>query len=193
MRLVIFCLSAALAVAAMPTAPIAAETAEQSATVPSPRRMELARRYLGLMMTDQFESIIHQMLGDEFANDSQMQGLPDADRRFILSLAAEMTTDMVPLMITEMIPVYAATFTEEELGAMVAFFNTPLGRSIVIKSVEVMPEANRAVMTVVPQMLEKMATRMCQHYGCTPAEELEMRRGMREGAGLAPVTPVRSK
>lgn len=155
--------------------------------------MELARRYLGLMMTDQFENVIHEMLGDEMANDSGMQGLPDADRRFIISLTAELTTDMVPQMITEMVPVYAATFTEEELGALVSFYDTLLGRSIANKSVEVMPEANRAIMAVVPQMLEKMATRMCQHFGCTPAEEEEMRQGMREGAGLEPVTPVRSK
>jgi len=44
-----------------------------------------------------------------------------------------------------------------------------------------MPEANRAIMSVVPQMLEKMALRMCQHYQCTPEELEEMRRGMREG------------
>lgn len=193
MRLVIVCLSAALAVATIPTAVPAAESTRQATTAPSPRRTELARQYLGLMMTDQFENVVHQMLGDEFANDPEMQGLPDADRRFILGLTAELTTDMVPQMIAEMIPVYAATFTEEELGALVVFYDTPMGRSIATKSVEVMPEANRAVMAVVPQMLEKMATRMCQHYGCTPAEEQEMRRGVREGAGLSPAAPVRSK
>jgi uncharacterized protein len=193
MRFMIFCLSAALAVSTIPTPLIAAESAEKIAASPTARRTELARRYLDLMMTDQFGSVIREMLGDEFDNDSEMQGVPDADRRFILNLTAELTTELVPLMITEMIPIYAATFSEEELGALVVFYDTPLGRSIATKSVEVMPEANRAIMAVVPQMLEKMATRMCQHYGCTPAEEQEMRRTMRESAGLAPATPVRSK
>lgn len=193
MRFMIVCVAAVLAVVTVPAAPSAAQPLEQAMTSPSPRRMALARQYLDLMMTDQFEGVVHEMLGAEFENDSAMQALPDEERRFILSLTAELTADMVPQMITEMVPVYAATFTEEELTALVAFFDTPMGHLIASKSVEVMPEANRAVMAVVPQLLEKMATRMCQHYGCTPEEQRQMREGMREGAGLEPASASRSK
>lgn len=174
-------LPSTVAYAAEAPAPVPA----QAADAPSARKLELSRRYLDLMMTDQFEGVIHQMLGEEFANDADMQSLPDADRRFIIGLTAELTTDMVPQMIAEMVPVYANIFTEEELVALVEFYDSPMGRSIAEKSVQVMPEANRAVMAVVPQMLEKMATRMCQHYGCSPAELEELRRGMREGAGMS--------
>ncbi len=193
MRLMIVCLAAALAVVTLPTAPVAAQSTEQATSPPTPRRMTLARQYLDLLMTDQFEGVVHQMLGAEFENDSAMQGLPDEDRRMIVSLTAELTADMVPQMITEMVPVYAATFTEQELDALVAFYDTPLGRSIANKSIEVMPEAERAIMSVVPQLLEKMATRMCQHYGCTPEEQRQMLEGMREGAGMVPASTVRSK
>lgn len=193
MRLMIVCLAAALAAATLPAAPVAAQSTEQTTAPPSARRTALARQYLNLIMTDQFEGVVHQMLGAEFENDSEMQALPDEDRRMILSLTAELTADMVPQMITEMVPVYAATFTEEELTALVAFYDTPLGRSIADKSIEVLPEADRAVMSVVPQLLEKMATRMCQHYGCSPEEQREMLEGMREGAGMAPASAVRSK
>lgn len=193
MRLMIVCLAAALAVVTLPAAPVAAQAAEQATPPPSLRRMTLARQYLDLLMTDQFEGVVHQMLGAEFENDSAMQGLPEEDRRMIVSLTAELTADMVPQMITEMVPVYAATFTEQELDALVAFYDTPLGRSIANKSIEVMPEAERAIMSVVPQLLEKMATRMCQHYGCTPEEQRDMLEGMREGAGMEPASTVRSK
>lgn len=193
MRSMIVCLAAVLAVVTFPAAVSAAQPMEQATTSSSPRGMELARLYLDLLMTDQLESVIHEMLDMEFQNDSEMQALPDEDRRFILDLTSELTNDMVPQMITEMVPVYAAAFTEEELSALVAFYDTPLGRSIANKSVEVMPAADRAVMSVVPQLLEKLATRMCQHYGCTPEEERQMRQGMREGAGLAPVSPARGK
>lgn len=193
MRLMIVCLAAVLAAASLPAAPVAAQTSEQDAAALSPVRTELARQYLNLLMTDQFEGVVRQMLGTEFENDSEMQALPEADRRMILELTAELTTDMVPQMITEMVPVYAATFTEEELTALVGFYGTPLGRSIADKSIEVMPEADRAVMSVVPRMLEKMATRMCQHYGCSPEEQRQMLDGMREGAGIAPASAERSK
>lgn len=193
MRFMIVCLAAALAVVTFPAAPGAAQPMEQAAASPSPRRMALARQYLDLLMTDQFEGVIHQMLGTEFENDREIQAMPDADRRMLLSLTAELTADMVPQMITEMVPVYAATFTEEELTALVAFYDTPMGRSIANKSIQVMPEADRAIMSVVPQLLDKMATRMCQHYNCTPEEQRQMLEGMREGAGIAPASADRSK
>lgn len=193
MRFMIVCLAAVVAAVTFPAAPGAAQAVEQAATSPSPRRMALARQYLNLLMTDPFEGVVHEMLGAEFENDREMQALPDEDRRFILSLTAELTADMVPQMITEMVPVYAATFTEEELDALVAFYDTPMGRSIADKSIEVMPEADRAIMSVAPQLLEKMAARMCRHYGCTPAEERQLRQGMREEAGAPPTGASRSK
>lgn len=184
MRLMIACAAAALLSTALPADTARAAQVPPSAAAPSERQLQLTRRYLDLMMTDQFEDVIHQMLGAELANDEQMQAVPEADRRFILNLTAELTGDMVPQMLAEMVPVYAAVFTEEELVALVAFYETPLGRSIAEKSVRVMPEADRAVMALVPQMLEKMAMRMCQHYSCTPAELEQLRQGMREGAGM---------
>jgi len=182
MRFMIACAAAALLSTALPADTARAVQASSAATAPSERQLELTRRYLNLLMTDQFEGVIHQMLGAEMANDEQMQTLPEADRRFILSLTAELTADMVPQMIAEMVPVYAGVFTEEELVALVAFYDTPLGRSIAEKSVQVMPAADRAVMALVPQMMEKMAMRMCQHYSCTPAELEQLRQDMREGA-----------
>lgn len=186
MRFITACAAALLATSAAIATPALAQQAEPLLEVraPSPRQLALSRRYLDLMFTDQFESVIHQMLGEQMSSDQAMQDVPDEDRQFIIGLTSELVTDMVPLMITEMVPVYAAQFTEEELQALVDFFGSPMGRVIARKNVEVMPEANRAVMAVVPQMLEKMATRMCQHYGCTPAELQELRRGMREGVGL---------
>ncbi len=111
MRILIVCLAAALASATLPAAPCAAQPVEQ-AGASSPRRMALARQYLNLLMTDQFEGVVREMLGAEFDNDSEMQALPDEDRRFILGLTAELTTDLVPQMISQMVPIYAATFTE---------------------------------------------------------------------------------
>lgn len=189
MRLMFVIAGAALAGSVlMPTmvqAKVGTEVPQVAASQPSARQLELTRQYINLLMTDQLEGAIREMVGDEMANDTSAPALPAEDRRFILDLTAEMTTDMVPLMVQEMVPVYAAVFTEEELLALIAFYDNPLGRSIADKSIIVMPEANRAIMSVVPQMLEKMALRMCQHYQCTPEELEEMRRGMREASGTA--------
>ena len=65
-----------------------------------------------------------------------LSGLPyalaEAEQNFLIPSREEalIRGDLVPQMITEMVPVYAGTFTEEELAALVAFYDTPMGRSI---------------------------------------------------------------
>jgi len=188
MRLMIACVAAALAGSALIGTPVRAEQPPQAApSEPSARQLALTRRYIDLMLSDQFEDAIREMVGDEPAMDNS---LPEDERRFLVDLTAELVTDMLPRMIEEMTPVYAAAFTEQELEALVAFYDTEMGRSIAAKNVLVMPEVNRAVMSVVPQMLDKMAARMCQHYGCEPGELEELRRAMQAQAGVAAPAPA---
>lgn len=192
MRLKTICLAVALATATLsPAVAVAQQSQRAAAPAPSARQLELTRQYLGLMMTDQFETAIRQMIADQTANEADIRDLPEADRRFIVDLTAELTTQMVPQMIEQMVPVYAAAFTVEELEALVAFYDTDLGRSIARKSVEVMPEANRAAMSVMPQMLTKMAARVCQRYDCTPEELAELEALMRDDMGMGPA-PTRA-
>ena len=187
MRLMIVWMAAAMAGAALAPSPAQAREAPQAATAaPSARQMDLTRRYLDLTMTDQFETAIRQMIVDGAAMDPDTRDLPEDDRRFLADLAADLTTDLLPQMIEAMIPVYARTFTEAELESMLAFYDTELGRTILEKTMIAMPEANRAAMTVVPQLMDKMAARMCQHYGCEPGELEELQREMRGEVTAAP-------
>lgn len=184
MRLMIACVAAAL-VGAAPLGGAATAKETPQAGAPSARQMALTRRYIELLMSDQFETMIRHFITEEASTEAAFREMPEEDRQFLVSLATELTTDMVPQMITEMVPVYAAVYTEAELEALVAFYDTEMGRSISRKTVQVMPEADRAVMSVLPQMLNKMASRMCQHYECSPDEMEQVRRDMFEGAGLA--------
>lgn len=181
MRFMIVCLAAALAGATLTTQPVRAGEAPQAASEPSARQRALARRYIDLMVSDQFEDVIREMIGDEAERDSTM---PEEDRQFLVDLTTDLVTDLIPQIINELVPVYAAAFTESELEALVAFYDTEMGRSIAAKSVQVMPEENRAMMSVMPQLLDKMASRMCQHYGCGPGELEALQRQMRAEAGL---------
>ena len=154
---------------------------------PSARQMELARRYVNLTMSDQFEVLIRQTIAAEAAGNQDTQALPDEDRQFLIDLASELVTDMIPQMMAEMVPVYAGAFSEAELEALIAFYDTEMGRSIIDKTYASMPEAMAAAMTVMPQLMDKMASRMCQHYGCT-AEELQELRGAMLGSFAEPAT-----
>ena len=183
MRFMIVCMAAAVAGSALTAAPVwAAEAPQAAADAPSSRQLQLARRYIDLMMSDQFEDVIREIVGDEAERDSTM---PAEDRQFLVDLTTELVTDLIPQMINELAPVYAAAFTEAELEALVAFYDTEMGRSIAAKSVQMMPEENRTMMALMPQLLDKMAARMCQHYGCGPGELEALQREIRAGAGLA--------
>lgn len=188
MRLKIVFAAAAIAGAALvaPTARAAVAPQDAAAAAPSARQLELTRRYIDLTMTEQFEDSIRQMIVDQASLDPNARNLPEEDRRFIAELTAELTTDMIPQMLDAMVPVYARSFTEEELVAMIAFYDSELGRSVIEKTMVAMPEANRAALTVVPLMLDKMAARMCQHYGCEPGQLERLQQEMRGETVSAP-------
>ena len=187
MRFRIACLAAALAGVVLSGAPaLAAEAPQTAATAPTVRQLELTRRYIELTMSDQFEGALRQMIVDQTATDPTMRDLPEEDRAFVVDLTTELTADMIPRMLDEMVPVYARAFTEAELEALIAFYDTEMGRSILNKTVEAMPEATRAAMTVMPQMFDKMAARICQRYGCEPGELEDMQREMRGEVSITP-------
>ena len=188
MRLVIVGLAAVLSASVLAGPVAQAAETPQAAPAPSARQLELTRRYIALTMTDQFEDALRQIIVQQAQADPNADSLPEADREFIVELSVELTTDMIPQMLEAMVPIYARTFTEEELEAMIAFYDSEMGRSILRKTMTSLPEANQAAMSVMPQLMEKMAARICQYYGCE-AEELEaVQRGMR---GEIPVAPSR--
>lgn len=178
---------AALALLASGAGPVHASQAKSAAPAagePSARQLSLSRRYIELIQTDQLSVMIRS--GIEMAANADLAAseLPSEDRAFILDLATELTTDMMPQMFDRMAPVYARIFSEDELLALIAFYDSDMGRSIMQKTYSSMPEANAAMMELMPQLFEKMAARMCARYGCDTAEALA---GM--GVGGATVAP----
>ncbi|NBB51556.1 DUF2059 domain-containing protein [Rhizobium sp. CRIBSB] len=172
--------------------PAAAQTPPKPAAVaeadtPSARQLALSRRYIELMQGEQIEDLVATMIQSSAMSDPNMRDMPQEDRDFLLELTTELTTELMPQMFEQLVPVYARAFTEAELEALIAFYDTELGRSIVAKTMETMPEANEAMMAVVPGMLEKMFSRLCAHYGCTE-EEQQM---FRDELGISPPVVVR--
>ncbi|GAA0869474.1 hypothetical protein GCM10009116_13100 [Brevundimonas basaltis] len=189
MRFKIAFMAAALMAGGLSAPAALASVASQDVTAaPTARQLELTRRYIDLTMTEQFEDSLRQMIMAQAEIDPGARGLPDEERRFIAELSADLTADMIPQMLEAMTPVYARIFTEAELEAVIAFYDSELGKSIIEKTMTVMPEAHAAAMTVMPQLMDKMAARMCQHYGCDAGELRAMQGAIR---GEVPVAPRR--
>lgn len=148
---------------------------------PSERQIELSRRYIQLAQGEQMEDALRQMMATDPTTD--LSDVPAEDREFLLDMTAEILADLMPKMMEAMVPAYAGTFTEQELEALIAFYDTEMGRTIIEKNFEIMPEINTAVAAIIPDLFQKMASRMCARYGCDPREALAE---MYAGAGMAP-------
>jgi len=188
-RLLIVGLGLGLGLAGMPAAaqtPPKPEVLAQ-AGAPSARQLALSRRYIELMQGEQIEEMVGAMIQSSAMSDPNLRDMPQEDRDFLLELTTELSTELMPQMFEQLVPVYARAFTEAELEALIAFYDTEMGRSIVAKTMETMPEANEAMMAVVPGMLEKMFSRLCARYGCSEEEE----QMFREELGVGPPLEVR--
>ena len=155
---------------------------EPAADQPSARQMALSRRYVELAQSEQMEDALRGIIVAHASVVPVDRGLTDADRRFMTDLTTELLIDLMPEMLDRLVPVYARGFSEEELSALVAFYETDLGQSIIDKSYAMMPEMNQAMLTVMPQMMDKMAVRMCARFGC---DADELRGGLSGGSSPA--------
>ena len=73
-----------------------------------------------------------------------------------------MREDFTPKMIERMIPVYAQAFSESELEAMVAFYESPAGQSIVRKTPSLAPqERGDRPWELVPEIQKGVMRRLC--------------------------------
>jgi uncharacterized protein len=182
----------AMALSGLAATDIAAQTKPRpgpaAAGQPSARQLALSRRYVELMQTDQLDIVIRSAVESSMSMDPDTTSIPPEDREFMIDLAAELAADLMPQMFDRLVPVYARAFSEEELLALIAFYDSDMGRSILSKTYSSMPEANGAMMTLMPQLFEKMATRICVRYQCDPRELLD-EMGMGEGARTAGPPP----
>lgn len=170
MRLSIVILCAALFATA---SPVLAEQRPKPAvgvTGPSPRMLSLSRRYIDLVQGDQLTTMIRSLMESQMATQTEMRAASQEDRDFATSLTSQLAEEMIPAMMEELVPIYARTFSEPELQALVDFYGSEQGREIIRKTYEVTPEAQAAMVTVMPPLLEKMAARLCEHYGCDAHE-----------------------
>jgi hypothetical protein len=157
-------LALSLASTHMAAAQAAAPTAEGA----TPEKVALVKRYFAAMHFNQMISgMMHQMMPAMMAQmrksqpsvtDAQMQGITDA--------ATETMDDYAPKMTDAMIPIYAETFTTDELTKLDAFYESPVGQSILAKTPVAMQKMMPVMMQMMPDMQADMKKRICTKIDC---------------------------
>jgi uncharacterized protein len=142
-----------------------APPAATAKAAPSPRALELARRYFDAirmadMVGEMLEGIDPLMALGE---DSEDNGDAAAMRASI----NEAFVAAMPGYIDALVPIVAGIFTEEELEAMVAFYESPLGRSSSAKAGQMTGPTTEVMIKLLPGILEDAMERYCSKTTCS--------------------------
>ncbi len=136
---------------------------------PSPERLALAKRYVAAMHINQMISgMMHQMMPIMTQQMQKTQpGLTDAQMKDVSDAVTASMDEYMPKMTEAMIPVYAETFSTEELTKLDEFYESPIGQSILAKTPQAMQKMMPVMMQMMPQMQADIKTRICAKIDCT--------------------------
>jgi uncharacterized protein len=161
------------------SAPVAmAETqAEQT------QKLALANKFIVLIQGEQLGASLGQMTAMMMP---EADGMSPEDAAEFQAMMSEVTAGMMPRMFEAMAPIYADIFTLEELQALVAFYQSDVGRSMISKSYAAAPRMAEAMQAIMPELMADMGDQMCDRFECSPEERREMKAAMaRAGRGQA--------
>ena len=170
-------LAAPLPALAQPAAPPAAQATAPPPGRVSPEAEALVRRYLAATHFERnMDNMMVSML--PLMNDQlkrQSPSLTDEQRQIVLDVVRKLMREkMTPKMIERMTPIYAATFTLPELRALVAFYESPVGASIMEKMPSLAPKSAAITRELMPELTRdamlEVLTRMCPDGKCDAAK-----------------------
>jgi len=118
-------------------------------------------------MTGAFHGMAEQVMA------SVSKNLP-ADRQEKMKVIGEAEGNalakLVPQIVNNMVDGYARNFTEQELSDMLAFYQSPSGRSMVAKTPQFMRGIATEMAQLMPQIRHDMGDEVCAKTACTAAE-----------------------
>lgn len=99
--------------------------------------------------------------------DSLVKQDPEIPPNAVASIKDEISiviAEEMPKLMTEIVPIYAKHFTQEEIKGLIAFYSTPLGK----KSIEAMPAVMNECMqagqewgkSISPRLISRLETRL---------------------------------
>lgn len=162
-----FTLFAGLAQAAEPQPPAG------HAAAADPEAEALVRRYLAAVHfernMDNMQAAMLPVVAEQAARQSP--SLTAEDRQAIVDIVRSVIRErMMPQMIERMVPLYAQTFSIEELKGLVAFYESPVGRSITDKLPALAPKGAEITRELLPgvqaEVLRRIVVEMCAKHAC---------------------------
>lgn len=130
-----------------------------------PAKLALAERvFKALRVEESFHSRMDGMKQVMLKSMPTGGVLTDADKQLMTAAVARAGNAIWPEYRARAVAIYADTFTEEELAAIAAFYESPTGRNFIDKSrVELTPKLTGAMTDLTPKMMAEMGQEYCDH------------------------------
>lgn len=142
----------------------AAPAAAQSAATPDPgdRHLELAGEYLELTQGGELFKQVRGQLEEEFGGSE----MPEDQRVWMTNELTAMFEEVMTATIRELRDDVAETFTVAELEGAIAFYASPLGRSVVRKQLNLNFEMQRVMAPMMMTRIASLTEKFCQRFDC---------------------------
>ena len=153
-----------------------APDAGASAGAPDPQKLALADRYMAdvhseRMVRGLLEETLRRNLDMEFRRmNAGIPVYPQSTQSDAYAAALEAARAMEPRLRERMAKLLAAEYTREELQALVDFYETPVGRSIAEKSLDIPAAGRRVAQDIGPQFMADFKRRFCAREPLCPKD-----------------------
>ncbi len=151
------------------TGPVLAQTPPDAARQ---NHLDLAERYLVLTQGGDLLKQIRRQI----ENNYDGADLPEAQRIWLVDTMADMFAEVMAMSIAELRDDVADSFTIEELETAIAFYDSPIGRSVVRKQVDLNARLQEVMLRLLLPRITDLMEKYCLRFDCAALGESAAKR-----------------
>ncbi|KQW79543.1 DUF2059 domain-containing protein [Brevundimonas sp. Root1279] len=134
----------------------------QTADADRASQMELADRYLRITMGEDLDKFLSSYFEESYRDTD----LTSEQRTWLTNHMVTAYSGVLDATIADLRDDVAQDFTREELEAAIAFYESPLGRSIVRKTMDLSVDAEREMMPHLMDAMTSLGKKYCERFDC---------------------------
>lgn len=149
--------------------PVLAQTAPDAARR---NHLDLAAQYLELTQGGDLVKQMRRQIEDGYGDAE----LPPEQRAWLVDSMTDMFADVMAQTIVELRDDVADSFTVQELEAAIAFYDSPIGRSVVRNQVDLNAELQEMMMRLLIPRVTDLMEKYCLRFDCTAVGDAAAKR-----------------
>lgn len=159
---------AACAVLCLSTSALAEGAPAPTAPVPAPAKMALARKFMEVI---RLKKTLQRMSSDlqpvlmEQERKEHPEITPD-QQKVIDEVVTDSMADFTDKMLEKWVPIYANTFSEQDMQMIIDFYSSPAGQAYLDKAPQLSAAAANMMREMLPDLQKDIFARLCQRLDC---------------------------